>query len=251
MMDIDMNNTVLITGATGGLAQSLVKRLIIDNHQLVLVSRDSKKLEETYDDQHIQIAADCSTAEGVKHIFDEIEKRNISLNSMAHCVGNIRLGALHRTSEADLLDCLSTNLYSAIFTLSSFVAHLKKSSSDGAAVFVSSAAASIGIPNHELISAAKGGLEALVRSAAATYAASNIRVNAVSPGLLDTPASANLLSSELMREIAAKQYPIKGIGNADDVADLIAWLLSEKAQRVTGQIWSIDGGFSAIRPLVK
>jgi NAD(P)-dependent dehydrogenase (short-subunit alcohol dehydrogenase family) len=54
-----------------------------------------------------------------------------------------------------------------------------------------------------------------------------------------------------MREIAAKQYPIKGIGNADDVADLIAWLLSEKAQRVTGQIWSIDGGFSAIRPLVK
>ena len=118
-------------------------------------------------------------------------------------------------------------------------------------MFVSSAAASIGIPNHELISAAKGGLEARVRSAAATYAASNIRINAVSPGLLNTPASANLLSSELMREIAAKQYPIKGIGNADDVADLMAWLLSEKAQRVTGQTWSIDGGFSAIRPLVK
>ncbi len=246
-----MNKTVLITGATGGLAQALAKKLVIDNWQLVLVSRNSEKLEEIYCDQHTQITADCSTIDGVKHLFDEIEKRSITLNCLAHCVGNIRLGALHRTSEADLLDCISTNLLSAIFTLSSFISHLKQTSSDGAAVFVSSAAASIGIQNHEAVSAAKGGLEALVRSAAATYAAANIRINAVSPGILNTPASANLLSSELMREIAAKQYPIKGIGNPDDVADLMAWLLSEKAQRVTGQIWSIDGGFSAIRPLVK
>jgi NAD(P)-dependent dehydrogenase (short-subunit alcohol dehydrogenase family) len=90
-----------------------------------------------------------------------------------------------------------------------------------------------------------------VRSAAASYASSNIRINAVSPGIMETPASANLLTSDLMREVAAKQYPIKGIGSAKEVADLMAWLLSEKAQRVTGQVWSIDGGFSSIRPLVK
>jgi enoyl-[acyl-carrier-protein] reductase (NADH) len=51
--------------------------------------------------------------------------------------------------------------------------------------------------------------------------------------------------------MAAKQYPLPGIGNAEDVADLMAWLLSEPAKRVTGQIWSIDGGFSSIRPIVK
>jgi NAD(P)-dependent dehydrogenase (short-subunit alcohol dehydrogenase family) len=246
-----MKKIVLITGATGGLAQALVKKLIMDNYQLVLVSRNSKKLAEIYGDQHTQIIADCSTLLGAKHVFNEIEKQNMVLDSLAHCVGNIRLGSLHRTSEADFLDCISTNLFSAFFTLSCFVEHLKKFSSHGAAVFVSSAAASIGIQNHEAVSAAKGGLEALVRSAAATYAASNIRINAVSPGLLDTPASATILSSDLMREIAAKQYPIKGIGNAEDVADLMAWLVSETAQRVTGQVWSIDGGFSSIRPAVK
>jgi NAD(P)-dependent dehydrogenase (short-subunit alcohol dehydrogenase family) len=246
-----MKKTVLITGASGGLAQALVKKLVADHAQLVLVSRDSNKLKEIYGDQHTQIVADCSSVEGVKYIFNEIEKNHIVLSNFAHCVGNIKLGALHRTSEADFLDCITTNLHSAFFTLSSFVEHLKKTSNVGAAVFVSSAAASIGINNHEAISAAKGGLEALVRSAAATYAASNIRINAVSPGILNTPASANLLSSELMREVAAKQYPIKGIGNAEDVADLMVWLLSEHAQRVTGQIWSIDGGFSSIRPLVK
>lgn len=241
----------MITGATGGLAQSLAKRLIIDNYHLILVSRDAKKLEEIYGNEHTQITADCSTINGVKHIFDDVNKRGITLNGLAHCVGNIRLGALHRVSEKDFLDCISTNLFSAFFTLSGFVEYLKKTSSDGSAVMVSSVAANIGIQNHEAVSAAKGGLEALVRSAAATYAPSNIRINAISPGILNTPASTNLLNGELMREIAAKQYPIKGIGNADDVADLMAWLLSEKAQRVTGQIWSIDGGFSSIRPLVK
>ena len=242
---------VLITGATGGLAQFLVENLTKNNWQLVLVSRSSKKLQEIYGDKHTQIIADCSTSQGAKLIFDEIAARNITLDSLAHCVGNIRLGSLHRTSEVDFLDCISTNLFSAFFTLSGFVEHLKKSSTHGSAVFVSSAAASIGIPNHEVISAAKGGLEALVRSSAATYAASNIRINAVSPGILDTPASASLLTSDLMREIAAKQYPIKGIGSAEEVADLMVWLMSENAQRVTGQVWSIDAGFSSIRPLVK
>lgn len=54
-----------------------------------------------------------------------------------------------------------------------------------------------------------------------------------------------------MREMAGKQYPIKGIGDPTDVGDLMAWLLSDSAKRVTGQIWAIDGGFSSIRPLVK
>ena len=246
-----MMKHVLITGATGGLAQSLIENLAKNNWQLVLVSRNSEKLEEIYGDKHTQIIADCSNFQGVKKIFDEISERNIILDSLAHCVGNIKLGSLHRTSEADFFDCISTNLFSAFFILSGFIEHLKKTSTHGSAVFVSSAAASIDISNHEAISAAKGGLEALVRSSAATYAASNIRINAVSPGILDTPASANLLTSDLMREIAAKQYPIKGIGSAEEVADLMAWLLSEKAQRVTGQVWSIDGGFSVIRPLVK
>jgi len=69
--------------------------------------------------------------------------------------------------------------------------------------------------------------------------------------MMETPAAASIISSDLMREMASKQYPIKGIGDPADVADLMAWLLSDKAKRVTGQTWAIDGGFSSIRPLVK
>lgn len=248
---VKVEKIALITGASGGLGQAIAKKLLIDDWKLILVGRDQQKLKVAYDDNHTQIIADCSNTEGVKKIFEEINSNQLLPTALAHCVGNIRLGALHRMHESDFIDCINTNLFSAFHTLAGFINHLKQSSSAGSAVLVSSAAASIGTPNHEAIAAAKGGLEAMVRSASATYASSNVRINAVSPGILDTPAAANILSSDLAREMAAKQYPIKGIGNAEDVADLMVWLLSASAKRVTGQVWSIDGGFSNIRPIVK
>jgi len=246
-----MKKTALITGATGGLGQAMAKKLLVNDWQLILVSRDSQKIKDIYGEDHTQIIADSSSVDGVKQLFEALKIHNIVPTALAHCVGNIRLGALHRMTETDFVDCMTTNLFSAFYTLAAFIDNLKQSSTAGSAVLVSSAAASIGTPNHEAIAAAKGGLEALVRSAAATYASAGIRINAVAPGILDTQAAAKILSSDLTREMAAKQYPIKGIGNAEDVADLMAWLLSESASRVTGQVWSIDGGFSSIRPIVK
>lgn len=245
------NKAALITGAAGGLGQALASILVDDGYQLILTSRDSARLSAVYGDKHLQIEADCATVAGAKHIFAEISTHNLTPTTLAHCVGNIRLGALHRMSEVDFNDCMQANLFSAFHTLAAFIGHLKTAKLAGSAVLVSSAAAQIGTPNHEAISAAKSGLEGLVRGAAATYASNNIRVNAVAPGLLDTPAAANLISSEASRDMAAKQYPIAGIGNAQDVAHLMAWLLSDQAARVTGQIWSIDGGFASIRPIVK
>ena len=247
-----MNKKVaLITGAAGGLGQSLANILVNDGYELILTSRDPDRLSAVYGNKHLKIAADCSTVAGVKHIFAEMNAHNLAPTALAHCVGNIRLGALHRMAETDFSDCMQANLFSAFHTLAAFIGQLKTAKLTGSAVLVSSAAAQIGTPNHEAISAAKSGLEGLVRGAAATYASNHIRINAVAPGLLDTPAAVNLISSEASREMAARQYPIAGIGNAQEVAHLMAWLLSEQAARVTGQVWSIDGGFSSIRPIVK
>ena len=101
------------------------------------------------------------------------------------------------------------------------------------------------------MAAAKAGLEGLVRGAAASYAANAIRINAVAPGIMETPASAAIIASPAAREGAARQYPLPGIGSPDELAELMVWLLSGSAARVTGQVWSLDGGFSSIRPLVK
>ncbi|MBC7756373.1 MAG: SDR family oxidoreductase [Bdellovibrio sp.] len=250
-IDKTSKKVALITGAAGGLGQALALILADAGYQLIVTSRDATRLSDVYGNKHLQVVTDCSTVDGAKHIFEVANAHNLVPTAFAHCVGNIRLGALHRMAEADFTACLTANLFSAFHTLAAFVGHLKTAKLAGSAALVSSAAAQIGTPNHEAIAAAKGGLEGLVRGAAATYASSGIRVNAVAPGLMDTPAAASLLSSDLTREMAARQYPIAGIGNVTNVAHLMAWLLSDHAARVTGQIWSIDGGFASIRPVVK
>ena len=103
----------------------------------------------------------------------------------------------------------------------------------------------------EAIAAAKGGVEALVRSAAATYAAQGLRINAVAPGLTETPMTANMLKMAAMREGAARQYPLGGIQSAEQVADVMAFLLGDGAARLTGQVIAVDGGFTTVRPLVR
>ena len=246
-----MEKIALITGAAGGLGQSMASRLIAGGWRLIVSSRDGDRLAEVYGDQHLQIVADCSTVAGVRHIFEVAKAQQMLPTALAHCVGNIRLGALHRMPEADFMDCLNANLISAFHTLAGFVGALREANSPGAAVLVSSAAARIGTPNHEAIAAAKGGLEGLVRGAAATYSSAAIRINAVAPGIMDTPAAARILGSAPAREAAARQYPLPGVGTPDELAELMVWLLSESAARVTGQVWSMDAGFASIRPLVK
>ena len=87
--------------------------------------------------------------------------------------------------------------------------------------------------------------------AAATYAALGLRVNAEAPGMTDTPMTAGMLRADAMREGAGRQYPLGGIQSAVQVADVVAWLLSERAARITGQVIAVDGGFTTVRPIVK
>lgn len=92
------------------------------------------------------------------------------------------------------------------------------------------------------------------RGAAATYAPQGLRINVVAPGLTETPLSAGLTRQPEMRAAAARQYPLphaQGVQTADDVAGVIGWLLSDAAARLTGQVLPVDGGFTAIRPLVR
>ncbi|MDB5892537.1 MAG: short-chain dehydrogenase, partial [Rhodoferax sp.] len=157
----------------------------------------------------------------------------------------------HRISPQQYREVMRVNLDSAFFMLQAWVEALRASQLAGAAVLASSVVSRIGVANHEAIAAAKGGIEALARSTAATYAAQRIRVNVVAPGMTDTPMTAGMLRLDAMREGAGRQYPLGGVQAAGNVADAIAWLLSDRAGRITGQVIPVDGGFCSVRPLVK
>jgi NAD(P)-dependent dehydrogenase (short-subunit alcohol dehydrogenase family) len=120
-------------------------------------------------------------------------------------------------------------------------------SGGGRMVFVSSVAGSYGLTNHEAIAAAKGGLEAMVRSAASTYAKRGIRVNAVAPGLTDTRLAATVLRSDAIREASVSMIPLHRLNQPEEVANSMAWLLTDAPDNLTGQILHLDGGMAKLR----
>lgn len=243
-------NVALVTGARGGIGRELVARLRSSGHLVAAVGRDITTLTEVPADAHI--AADTTTAEGAAAAMaacrDQLGRAPVLL---AHCVGSTLIAPLHRSSALQIREVLRVNLDSALFVLQAWVEGLRAGGTPGAAVLVSSVVARIGVANHEAIAAAKGGIEALARSAAATYAPLGLRINAVAPGMTETPMTAAMLRVDAMREGAGKQYPLGGVQTAAQVADVIAWLLSEAAARITGQVLAVDGGFTSMRPLVR
>jgi NAD(P)-dependent dehydrogenase (short-subunit alcohol dehydrogenase family) len=120
-------------------------------------------------------------------------------------------------------------------------------SGGGAIVLVSSAAARVGLPNHEAIAAAKAAVIGLTLSAAATYASYGVRVNCVAPGLVRTPATARITSNEASLRMSEQMHALGRIGEPEDVASAIAWLLAPGAGWVTGQVIGVDGGLSSVR----
>lgn len=243
-----MTTIALITGASGGIGQALARQLHQQGVAVAAVGRDASRLADV--PASARIVADTTTPEGAALALTACQQAlGAAPTWLAHCVGSTLIAPLHRTKAEAYREVMRVNLDSAVFMLQAWLLALQ--GAPGAAVFASSVVARIGVANHEAIAAAKGGVEALVRSAAATYAAQGVRVNAVAPGMTETPMTANMLKLPAMREGAGRQYPLGGVQTADQVASAMAWLLGDGAARLTGQVIAVDGGFTTVRPLVK
>ncbi|XVJ68321.1 MAG: SDR family oxidoreductase [Rhizobacter sp.] len=243
-----MSSIAMITGASGGIGRALAQQLHAQGHQVVAVGRDAARLTDV--DAALRISADTTTPEGALLAITTCQEAlGAAPFMLAHAVGSTLIAPLHRTKLEAYREVMRINLDSAVFMLQAWLNALQ--GGPGAAVFASSVVARIGVANHEAIAAAKGGVEALVRSSAATYASQGVRINAVAPGMTETPMTANMLKLPAMREGAGKQYPLGGVQTAEQVAEAMTWLLGSGAARLTGQVIAVDGGFTTVRPLVK
>lgn len=223
----------LIIAASSGIGQATNAMLKESGHEVVTTARDSSKITPDF-------ICDASNFAEVEAVFREAG----TLDGVVNCAGSLFLKPAHMTSQENYMAVVQASLTTAFATVRAAGKVMKA----GSVVLISSAAASAGLANHEAIAAAKGGINGLVLSAAATYATQNLRFNAVAPGLTQTPLTAMLTSNEASRKVSEQMHALGRLGEAQDVARAIVFLLDPANSWVTGQVFGIDGGLSSVRP---
>jgi len=244
---MDRKAVYVILGATGGIGSATCRQLKSSGAELALAARGRDRLEALSAElggAHTGVLEATDTA-AVESFVSEVADRYGAVDGIVNCVGSILLKAAHLTSDDEWRSTIAINLDSAFATVRAGAKAMRKSG--GSIVLMSTAAARVGLPNHEAIAAAKAGVIGLGLSAAATYAPKNIRVNVVAPGLVDTPLAAGITGNPMMLKASESMHPLGRIGRPEEVATVISWLLSEDAGWVTGQVIGVDGGLSAVR----
>lgn len=239
---------LFLTGAGGGIGSNVARLWLDAGGTVTLFGRTEAKLRtvaESTDTSRCQIAVgDACQAVDLENAAKVAIDQFGQINALAHCVGSIKLKPLHAATLTEFDDVLNINLRSAFLAIKAVLPTMRSQQS-GSVVLVSTVAASQGLNSHEMIAAAKAGLEGLVRSAAISYARTGIRFNAVAPALTDTPMAAPLLSNESARNISEQIHPLGRVAQSDEVARIITLLAGPETGFVTGQTWGVDGGLGS------
>lgn len=237
---------VVIVGASGGIGRSLCQQLADLGGCGFLIGRNEEKLNDL--SQRFQwghAVADATDWASLEQAFERGEQYLGGLDAAINLAGSVLLKPMHLTSLNEWRSTLDTNLTSAAGVIK--FAAPRMFGTGGSIVLVSSAAATIGLQNHEAIAAAKGGLEGLVASAAATYAPKRIRLNAVAPGLVKTPMTQRIWDNPKSAEHSLAMHPLGRFGEPEEIARAILWLASPENSWITGQVLAVDGGLSTIK----
>ena len=211
-----MSKVVLI-GSSSAIAKSLQEN---SNREFVCFTRSNS----------LDISGDLSE-------FDNLE----DINGLVYFPGTINLKPFTMLKEQDYQNDLDINFLGAVKVVKKLIGKLKEA--DGASVvFISTVAASIGLPFHASISPAKAALEAYARSMAAEYTGAKISFNVVAPSLANTPMAENLLKTDRLIEASKERNPMKQIGSPEQISKTIDFLLDSHNNWMTGQVIPVDGG---------
>ncbi|MDT0621293.1 SDR family NAD(P)-dependent oxidoreductase [Croceitalea vernalis] len=227
-----MSKNILLIGGSHGIGFEMAKALH-SNYTVYIASRTN---EELYSLDVNYISFDATT-----ETLDESQLPE-ELHGFAYCPGSINLKPLKMLSIDVFKEEMELNFFSLVKVVKTIMPRMAQ---DSSMVFFSTVAVSTGMPFHTSVAAAKGAIEGFAKSLAAEFAP-KVRVNCIAPSLVDTPLAGRLLNNDKKREMMSQRHPLKRVGNAEDIANIAVFLLSEKSTWMTGQIVGVDGGMSTL-----
>lgn len=238
---------VVIYGGTGGIGLATAKALRTRGYPLHLAARDAGRLEAAAS----ELGDTTVTAGDVADpdFFHAVTKQaGGALGGLVYAVGTINLRPLGKLTREDAERDFRINALGAFFALQAAAPALKAGAGGAGAgvVLFSTVAVAQGFPAHASVAMAKGAVEGLALSLAAELAP-DVRVNVVAPSLTRTQLAAAITSNETLSQGIASLHALQRLGRPEDVAALTAFLVSEEAGWITGQIIGADGGRSSLR----
>lgn len=227
---------ILIVGHSSGIGEALSNKL-----------SNTSMLYGTYFSKQPELSNSNVSSHYLNVLEDNIDLSFLpeQLDGLVYCPGAINLKSFSRIKEEEFIHDFKLQVTGAIKVIQACLPRLKKSNNASIILF-STVAVKMGFTFHSIVSTSKGAVEGLCKSLAAELAPL-IRVNCIAPSITNTPLAASLLSSQEKIDASAQRHPLKRIGNAEDIANIAAFLLKEESSWVTGQIFHVDGGMSSIK----
>ncbi len=243
----ELRDRIAILGATGTIGRSLARRLAARGRPLLLLGRDAEKLGLLSEElEQPSLVVDLNSSQPLEEALRAAVEHSGAIHGIVNCIGSVLLKPAHATSDEEFRQVLETNLFSAFAAVKAGAKVLRERG--GTIVLFASAAAEIGIMNHEAIAAAKAGVIGLARSAAATYAPYNIRINVISPGLIRTEMTRRIWENPTTVAASTALHALGRLGEPEQVASLAEWLLDPENHWITGQVIGMDGGLGHVLP---
>ncbi|MBN8953580.1 MULTISPECIES: glucose 1-dehydrogenase [unclassified Rhizobium] len=252
-MEFD-GKSVIVTGGSLGMGRACAERFAGAGASVLIVANDRQSIEKAVTEiggRTSGFVADVRNATDMRAAVDQAKVKNGGVDILVCSAGVQRYGTVVDTPEDVWDDVLDINL-KGIYLASKFAIPAMKERGGGSIVAISSIQSYASQANVAAYTASKGGINALVRAMALDHAADNITVNAVCPASIDTPMlrwAADLFKGDMTQDemIAqwGKGHPIGRVGKQEEVADLVAFLASDKARFITGADMKIDGGTMA------
>lgn len=235
----------LVTGGGKGIGAAICRRLSEDYAVIINYNKSEKQAKALEKELREKgktaeaVFADITDLKDIKKMIDYIISRYHKIDALVNNSGVSSYSLVQFVTEKEYDYVMDCNLKGAFFTTKEAVEHMINRKS-GSVVFISSMWGECGASMESVYSASKGGLIALTKSLAKELAPSGIRVNCVTPGVIDTDMFD--FDSEIRRKLI-EETPLERIGKDTDVANAVGFLLSDKASFITGQIIGVNGGY--------
>lgn len=243
-----MKKVVIITGASRGIGREIAKRLAQKDYKVIANYNNSEeaakelKKELEKEGKIIDIVqADVSKREECKKVVEFAKKKYGKIDILINNAGISEYKLFTEETDEDWNNVINTNLYSA-FAMSQEVSKNMISNKEGCIINISSIWGMVGAAMEVLYSVSKAGINGLTKALAKELGPSNIRVNAIAPGIIDTDMNKNISSKDF--EELKEETPLEKIGKPRDIAKCIEWLIEDEF--TTGQIISLNGGWVII-----